>query len=234
MLIFWGFRTTLRNTNQQTLLLWQCTFMNLNTSSMEIVFVLHFLYMHAHEQLTGTQFSKVVCPLFQHYSRFNLTHQSLSEDDSRLTNISLITFLTKKLAKTSCNYVSFTHYSSPVRKGMQAIINTCIIIQVKANCTENQQCSTMNCSISSLASLCLRTPSPRDIMDEIRSYTPPVYGNTAEMVESWLREILQSRSEYPDRSVLDTLISVLHVTSLIRCNIPEDAPANQIRCYWDY
>ena len=78
---------------------------------MEIVFVLHFLYMHAHEQLTGTQFSKVVCPLFQHYSRFNLTLQSLSEDNSRLTNISLITFLTKKLAKTSCNYVSFTHYS---------------------------------------------------------------------------------------------------------------------------
>ena len=51
-------------------------------------------------------------------------------------------------------------------------------------------------------------------MDEIRSYTLPVYGNTAKMVESWLRQILQSSSGYPVRSVLDMLTSVLHVTSL--------------------
>lgn len=63
-------------------------------------------------QLNGTQFQQTVCKWFDYYQRFHWHLSQLATNDGRHVNISLVTFLLKKLAETNCNKVRqlFSHY----------------------------------------------------------------------------------------------------------------------------
>ena len=48
----------------------------------------------------------MVCPTFVNYTRFNFTLGHLPENDTRVTEITLISFLLMKTAELACENVS--------------------------------------------------------------------------------------------------------------------------------
>ena len=61
-------------------------------------------------QSVRNSFQTVVCPLLTDSNRFNVTVQTIPESDPKHRVLSLITFLSGKLAESACHYVRMSPF----------------------------------------------------------------------------------------------------------------------------
>ena len=115
------------------------------------------------------------------------------------------------------------------------------LLQVRSSCrgcqrcpSQCEACSEMDCSISSIAKLCLQAP-PESIAQGFSTASqieilPP--GNEASSIECWLRENLTRRDI--ENGLFHSLVPVLRAVHDIICTIPPGSTnTEQINCNVD-
>ena len=69
------------------------------------------IFLQAIQWENNTQITRILCPLFGHYSRF-YTLETYLKNDTEFGNISHVTYVTQRLLLSTCEYVSYTEACS--------------------------------------------------------------------------------------------------------------------------
>ena len=158
-----------------------------------------------------------------------LTLLSLSEEDQRYHNVSVLNFVVERQTESLCEQVCAVMPSASMNiTSVASILSVTILFQVKTDCTEDKLCAKMSCNMSSIAQSCLHLALPANQVDGIWDEDEHQDRENRDLLPLWLGEILSNG--YPDGSVSATLKSVVEYYTFVNCVIPEDGSDEQIKC----
>ena len=103
------------------------------------------------------------------------------------------------------------------------------VIQIKTNCSSEEPCSWMNCSMSSIADTCfsLHLLAEVDQLSEEIGDTNPGRDNT-QLIPQWLAQLLDV--SLPTQEMANTLKAVLKIQAYVDCNFSYEGHDTAIEC----